>query len=402
MSDKLNILAVPASTQTANTLRQLLGALPDLQAKVLPAGSGSAGAAAPTADVLLYELPALGLDGLAPLLAQLREDIVVFVIGTLDDPALLRSLMQMGVRDVLHEPLDPAELQEKLARVHSEKRSQAPADAGSTVVAFCNAYGGSGATLLAANTATTLARQYGARVALLDFDLQFGKTAHILDLKPQGHMLDALRDAARLDPVFLKALMCEHESGVQVLAAPPTLAPSEVATAAVGKVIATAATRHDFVILDLPRLVNEWTLEAMSRCDTVLLLTQNTLGAMRDTRRLLDYLTGDGALPAERLEVVNSRAMSRLPSTSIAQMKKTLGRERLHRVRNDYAAALAAEDQGLPLFRAAPQSALTQDSNRLAGHIWRLRHPDATRAPEKPPRWFDRLLGHPVQASPVS
>lgn len=403
MQNPLEILALPASTQTAAVLRQLLGQDRNYHCIQLPPGSSRLPASLDAPDVLLYELPVPGGDGLEALQAlraQLAEDVSLIVTGATDSPGLMRSLMQLGVRDVLHEPLDPAELTATLARVQAEKQAAAPARR-STVAAFCNAHGSSGATLLAVNTAITLAQQQGARVALIDFDLQFGKVAHLLDLKPATHVLDALRDAHRLDEVFLKALMAEHESGVHVLAAPPTLAPLELSTTAVRKLIGVAAASYDIVILDLPRLVSEWTLQAMAECDRVLLLTQNNLGALRDTRRLLDYLSSAGELPADRIEVVNNRALSRQASTSIEQMKKILGRPRLHRVRNDYSAALSAEDQGLPLYRVAPQSALTQDSERLAGHLWQLHHPGAALASHKAPRWFDRLRGLQVQATPA-
>lgn len=403
MQRTLQILAAPASTQTANMLRQLLGTVAGFTATILPTGGNATIAPHSAPDVLLYELPAIGTEGLLALqalLGRLPEDTPAFVIGQIDSPSLMRSLMQMGVRDVLHEPLQADELQLALTRVLDERREQqAPATQLDTVASFFNAHSGSGASLLAANTATSLARRHQARVALIDLDFQFGKIAHFLDIKPQSHVLDALRDVHRLDPVFLKALMCTHESGVQVLAAPPRLMPLECSPTAVRKLIATAAASYDVVILDLPRVVSEWTLEALACSDKILLLTQNNLGAMRDTRRLLDYLSAHAELLPEHIEVVNSRAMSRLTSTSIEQMKKVLGVSRLHRMRNDYAAALAAEDQGLPLFRAAPQSALTEDCERLAWHIWRLRHPETGGTPSRAPRWFDRLRG--LQGEPA-
>lgn len=404
MHNKLEILAAPAGTQTAHALRQHLAGKTEFDVTVLPAGSPvTVPEHAP--DVLLYELPVIsaeGLQTLQDLLTRLPEGSTVFAIGQVDSPTLMRSLMQMGVRDVLHEPVNAEELGQALQRVLEEKRAQlAPPARLSTAVSFFNAHSSSGATLLAINTAIALTRRHDAHVALLDLDLQFGKIAHFLDLKPQSHVLDALRDAHRLDPVFLKALMCTHESGVQVLAAPSVLMPPEAASAAVRKLIDTAIASYDVVIVDLPRVVSEWTLDIMASCDKVMLMTQNNLGAMRDTRRLMNFLAGPGEIAAERLEVVNNRAMSRLTSTSIEQMKKALGIARVHRVRNDYAAALAAEDQGLPLFRAAPQSVLTEDSERLADHIWRLHHPEAETPKVRLPRWFDRLRGLPVQPTPA-
>lgn len=406
MHSKLHILAAPASTDTANALRQCLGGAVDYETTLLGTGSVPDLDAVPAPDVLLYELPAVdgeGLPALQALLARLAGRAPVFVIGQVESPALMRSLMQMGVRDVLHEPLQPGELLAALGRVQDECRAAAAkAERRGTVVALCNGHGSSGASLLAVNIATTLVRRHDARIALIDFDLQFGKLAHYLDLKPQTHVLDALRDAHRLDPVFLKALMYEHEAGVHVLAAPSTLAPLEASAAAVRKLVDTAAVEHDMVILDLPRVMNDWTLEALAASDRLLLVTQNTLGALRDTRRLMNFLTGSAEVPAERIEVVSNRAMSRLGSTTVDQMKRALGISRMHRIRNDYAAALAAGDQGLPLWRAAPQSVLCEDCDRLALHLWRQCHPEAAAPRRRAPRWLDRLRRLEPQPTPAS
>jgi pilus assembly protein CpaE len=405
MRTNLHILALPASTQTAYELQQMLNPVPEFQLTLLPAGANALpDTAVPPPDVLLYEMPMVseaGLNTLQAMLGNRHENMAVFVIGQIDSPALMRRLMQSGVRDVLHSPLEAAGLLPALHAVAQDRRALAAADRQTSVVSFINAVGGSGASLLAVNTATTLARRHHARVALLDFDLQFGKAALFLDLKPHTSIVDALRDTERLDQVFLKALMCEHASGVHLLAAPPKLAPFHVQISAVHKLIDTAAAMYDVVIIDLPRLISGWTLEAMQQSDKVMLLTQNNLSAIRDTRRLLDFLPAHG-LPEDRIEVVNSRAMSRLASTTLEQMKKTLGRPQLHRVRNDYAAALAAEDQGLPLAQVAPQSALTEDSARLADHVWQLHHPAITALPNQGQSWFSRLLGRQPQAAATS
>jgi pilus assembly protein CpaE len=404
MHTKLHMLAVPASMQTTNDLRRILDGLDYLQLTLLPVGSrvpefkdGS------SLDVLLYEMPEVNEEGLGVLQALLKgidEETAILVIGRIDSPALMRRLMHMGIDDVLRDPLDAAELLPALQGVLHDRQEQQAAAHLTCVVSFFNAFGNSGTTLLAVNTATELASRHKASVALLDFDIQFGKAAHFLDLKPQANMVDALGDADRLDQVFLNALMCEHETGVHLLAAPALLAPLNVQIAAVHKIVQTAAAMYDVVIVDLPRLITNWTLLAMLQSDKVLIVTQNNLSAIRDTRKLMDFLPAQG-LPAGNIEVVNARAMSRHASTSIEQMKKTLGLERLHRIRNDYATALAAEDQGLPLARVAPRSALTEDCAHLADHIWRHNHAADVDTQVRVLSWFDRLLGRQAPVSSV-
>ena len=68
--------------------------------------------------------------------------------------------------------------------------------------------------------ACALAARHKAKVALIDFDMQFGDCALLLDTTPQNNVGDALRQADRIDAVLLKTMMTEHAGGVHLLASP--------------------------------------------------------------------------------------------------------------------------------------------------------------------------------------
>lgn len=376
---KLNVLALTSSEATNQELTHFLSEMEDTDAHVRPLLPGKLDAridASTQADVVIVEAGNdNGMDLAADIEtfnATLPEHVVVYVIGDVSNADLLRRLMRAGVRDMLVRPVVQQDLANALAGILSDKRARAMARGENviSVCAFMNAKGGSGATTLAVNAAAALATRYKARVALIDFDMQFGSCALMLDLAPLNNMSDALRQADRIDRVLLKTLMTRHASGVHVLASPSNPdADASIDPHIVRRIINAAASEYNIVIVDLPRVMAPWTIEAMRAATTSFLVVQNNLGTIRDARLLGDHLLRSG-VDTRRIDLINNRAMSKAPSVSIDQLKETLKRKKAHRIRNDYPAAVTAADQGIPVHKADPFSNLATDIDNLVDYIW--------------------------------
>ena len=95
-------------------------------------------------------------------------------------------------------------------------------------------------------------------------------------------------------------------------------------------------------------------------------------------------------MPLSSVELVNNRAMAKSESVSIDKLKATLGKERIHRMRNDYAAAVSAQDQGLPVASVARKSDMTKDVHALAEYILHAHRGDE----EKKRGFFSKLFKH--------
>lgn len=375
---KLNILAFTSSDETGKDVASILSGVDgmELHSRKLAKGKLTVAVdATTTADVLIIESDGSDLDLAAEIeeyVGKLPEGVVALVLGDVSNPALLRRLMRAGVKDVLARPVVRQDLLNALTGLLSEKRERAMAKGEnvSSVCVFVNAKGGTGSTTIAVNVAASLALRHKARVALIDFDMQFGDCALSLDLAAKSNVSDALAQADRIDPVLLKALMTEHSSGVHVLASPASLTAAHDADPhAVRRLIETAAQAYDIVVVDLPRVMAGWTLEAIRASTTTFLVIQNNLATIRDARMVVDHLPRMG-VDARRIELVNNRAMAKAPSVTIEQLKETLKHERLHRVRNDFKTASAAEDQGIPVGKVDGASDLSRDIDHMADYIW--------------------------------
>ncbi len=307
---------------------------------------------------------------LEQLLGEHGDHLIVFVTYKGGDIETMRRLMRAGVRDAFPQPIDTRELALEFTKALSDKREQQlPHYAVGAVCAFMEAKSGSGATTLAVNVAHTLAHKYEAKTAIIDLDLQFGSVAMGLDIQSVAHVGDALEDHERIDPVFLQALMTNHSRGLDVLAAPDTIAPIwNIREEGIIKLIDTAREMYEFVVLDIPSIFMPWTIAAIKTSDPLFLVVQNRLGTIVDTKRILEHLPCFG-VSRDCLELIHNRAKAEIGSISIKQLKNALNMSRIHRVRNDYKTALKAQDRGVPVVEISESSGMTKDIIELSRQI---------------------------------
>ncbi|MCW8917648.1 MAG: AAA family ATPase [Gammaproteobacteria bacterium] len=325
-------------------------------------------------DVVFFELDGHAerhIQDLELLLKEHRGSVSVYVTYKEVALDLVRRMMRIGVMDIFPQPLQTQELMSAMAHAVSAKRERIKASQGAKggVTAFIDAKGGVGSTTLAVNVAHVLAQKHKAEVLLIDFDLQFGDVAISLDLHPRSTVLDALRQPDRVDTVLLSALITKHDSGLDILPSPGNLTSlDELMADPVRKILQAAVQDYEFVILDLPRFFNAGVIEALKFSDPVMLVCQNSLETIRNAKVILDNLSLIG-VSLSAVELINNRAMAKSSSVTIDKLKSTLGKERIHRVRNDYAAAVSAQDQGLPVASVDKKSDMAKDVLALAEYI---------------------------------
>jgi len=344
-------------------------------------------------DIIVFELDGhteRHLEDIEKILRKHRDKVTMYVTYKEVDIGVVRRMMRAGVKDIFPQPLQTQEIVTEISHAVSSKRERINAAKGAKggVTAFINAKGGSGATTLAVNVAHVLASRFKAEVVLIDLDLQFGDVALSLDIKPRTTIIDAVRQPDRVDPVFLKALMTKHESGLDILASPGNLTSIEELTPqAVRKILQAAVEDYEFVILEVPRIFTSAIIEALKFSEPVMLVGQNSLETIRDAKIVLDNLSLIG-LPLSNIELINNRAMAKSSSVPIDKLKDTLGKEKIHRIRNDFAASASAQDQGLPVTAVANKSEMTKDVVALAEYLMKIHRGDV----EKKKGFFAKLF----------
>jgi pilus assembly protein CpaE len=229
-----------------------------------------------------------------------------------------------------------------------------------------------GASTLAAHLALALSEKPHRRdperqVALLDFDLQFGNLALMLDLEPTGEMVEIIRDPSRLDGPLLRASMTRHKSGVFVLPAPSEFVPLDALPAAAAiKLIELAREEFDFVVLDLPLAVPRWLDAVLQQSDQLYVVSQLNVAAIRQTRRLLDFITEENHYDLPVSVVLNRHVWRFSERARLKQATRALGQPIDHYLPEDAALALEAVNRGTPLFELRRRAKLCRSLRELA------------------------------------
>jgi pilus assembly protein CpaE len=216
------------------------------------------------------------------------------------------------------------------------------------MLVFVPTKGGVGVTTVTANFALALASESKTRVVVVDMDFQLGEIALGLGMSVTFSVVDALRNIERLDREFLSTLLIRHSSGLSVLASPDEysffqLSAHESAT----RLFRVLRDEFDYVVVDAGACHGHLQEALFEMADKLYLVTELTLPALRNAHRLISYLSGgDGN---RRMDVVVNRFNSRHGDIDENSAIKAIGRPINWRIPNAYAAARAAQDNGVPL-----------------------------------------------------
>ncbi len=264
-----------------------------------------------------------------------------------DGDRMVRS-MRAGAREFLTGAIPNTVIQEALVRAAARHAQQVKKVSGNTLV-FWGAKGGCGVTTLATNFAIALRMETAAEVALLDLNPHLGDVAVLLGLTPRFTVAEALQNAKRLDQEFLSTLVTEHRSGISVLAAPDVYSPSvPIENRTVGKLVDVIRNRYPYVVIDAGRNLGDGAEALLQMANTIYLVTQLDIPALRNAQRVISYLqrTGD-----QRIELVVNRFDARKSEFDDEQVTKALGLAPKWKIPNDYAAARRSSNAGSPLMQ---------------------------------------------------
>ncbi len=322
-------------------------------------------------------------------LARRTEPPAVLLIGARMPTSLVRALFKLPRSDVLEAPTTAADLAKAAAHVlaeavHATARS-------SRCWSVMGSVGGAGATTLAIELAAILAKQASqpGSVALVDLNLAYGAAPAYLGASANMRLVEASASPERIDAAILDAFAVRIEAGFDLLAAPrDAQAFARVAPAAVQRVLEMACQTYDWVIVDLPRWRQPWTLDVLSGSDEVLIVSELTVPALLQARAFVGEIEAeapDGRRPRLILNRMSGRAFG--PAPSRAEAEKALGRKVDGAITSDWEAAACSVNLGGPISQHRPRSKIVKD---VMGLVDRLsaqaqHHPHAA-SPERPLR----------------
>jgi pilus assembly protein CpaE len=286
----------------------------------------------------------------------------IFVAGPATDPKLILRTIQAGA-DLF---LDQDDLEAGLESALTRFRARRPdGERTGRLLAVLSASGGCGASTLAVNLATLLAKRHG-ECNLIDLNPGRADLAPLLDLRPPYTLADLCRNNDRLDRSMYEKLLVRHPGGVALLAAPRGFEPEcPVTPRGVDRALALARELFPEVVVDLADCFHPEQVVALEQATRIFLVCRLDFSAIRNTRRILDHLTAQG-IPRDRVEVVvnHSGQPNELP---IAEAEFAIGGKLIHFVPYDPATLCSANNTGIPAATTNPDTAVVQGIARLVG-----------------------------------
>ena len=269
-------------------------------------------AVSPSPSLLLVDLsesadPLEDINGLAEVC---EPGTLVLACGKVNDVRFYRHLIASGIQDYLLKPFTEDQLREAILQAQIEqngvRESESDGEAPHMVAAVVGVRGGVGASTIAVSTAWLLAETRGRQTALLDLDVHFGTGALALDLEPGRGLTDAIENPSRIDGLFLERALVRATPKLGVLSAEaPIHQPLSSDGTAFFQLQEELRNTFACTVIDLPRHMLIAYPGLVQSTGVVIVVTELTLAATRDTIRLLSWMKSNA--PQARIILVANR-----------------------------------------------------------------------------------------------
>jgi len=254
-------------------------------------------------DVILMDINMPEMDGIKATKTITDEGLEgsIIMMSIQGEREYIKKAMSAGARDYVTKPFGVNELIETIRRVFQsdqakKKKITNPISSSklqTKVLSVFSTKGGVGKTTIATNLAVAIAVTTNKKVALLDFDLQFGDVAISLNLYVKNTITELIKDISNVEYEndMIEEYMLTHYSGVKVLAAPTKPENAEyVNSEHIKKIIEILKGRFDYIIIDTAQGFDDTVITALDESDTILYISTLDLPSIKNTKIGLEVM----------------------------------------------------------------------------------------------------------------
>ena len=324
------------------------------------------------------------IEATAGLIRRARDEgfIVLLVVGDLSSRSVHR-LMREGVAEFTPYPESEGALPDAINRLRVARSSStspmaiggAPTRHGAIITAY-GAAGGVGASTFVVNLAWEIAnsvRREGKKVALLDFNFQYGSIATYLDVPRREAVYELVSEAATLDHTGLIQALSTYQDKLHVLTAPRDALPLDIVSPGdISAIINLAREAFDYVLIDMPQSLMNWSEQVYGASDLFYALMEIDMRSAQNMFRFLRTLKAED-MDLEKIRFVLNRAPGGMTDLSgkarIKRVAESLGIEYSVLLPDGGKQVLNACDQGVPLAEAAKSNPVRKEIAKVAQEI---------------------------------
>ncbi len=322
--------------------------------------------------------------------------VKVILIAEDVSPTALHQLLREGGDEFVPYPLPENELARAIERVLTKQETPAPqsgekafkasGDRAGVIIPIHGLAGGTGATMLAVNLAWELAnidKKDPPKVCLLDLDFQFGSASTYLDLPRRETVLELLTDTATMDAETFMQATLTYGDKLHVLTAPMDMIPLDMITPDdITRVIQMAASNFDYVIIDMPSTMVEWSQTVLEMAHVYFAMIELDMRSAQNTLRLKRALQSED-LPFEKIRFLLNRAPGFADMNGKSRVKRlsdNLGISIEVQLPDGGKPVVQAADHGAPMAETVPKNALRKEIMKLAKSIHDVNQADTAEA----------------------
>jgi pilus assembly protein CpaE len=310
----------------------------------------------------------------------------IIILGQDTPQRILRLAFQYKVSDFIPFAASKKELFSSLEKVSLRLIEQADL---APVIAVINGKAGSGASFIAASLADVVSHREQGSVALIDTDLHHGTLAHMFGLEPKYSLCDVLGSLEELDEVALKSTMV-IKGNLNLLASKPfelLSSNNDLDLCRNKELIWKCRHYYKQVVLDFSRGPEYWNGDMLNDAN-ILVVTQQNIMHLRQTKDLILQLTSNMGISHEKISIIVNR-YDKNSNIKLSDIKEAIGVASVFTIINDYKLSSNCVELGKPITEIARKQKMYLDIKIIANKFM----PEVNSKESKKTSFWKRLLG---------
>lgn len=373
----INVLIVDDIKETRENIRKLLSL--DNELNVIGEAAGGKEALKKVKkkkpDVVLMDINMPDMNGL-----EVTEKITnnypssaVIMVTVQGEIEYVKKAMFVGAKDYISKPFSEEELVNSIKKVYrlenKKKRSGVIESTDNKkepyITTLFSTKGGVGKTTIASNLAVCLKNITGKKVVLVDFDLQFGDAAAVLNIIPRQTISHLVQETGEMDEELVMSYLMSHpETGVDLLAAPHRPEYSELVTSEhADKILRTLKQTHDYIVVDTAPLFNDVNLTTLELSNQIMLVMGLDLLTVKNTKMTLEVF--ETLQIKEKAHLLLNRA-SNDGGLRIEDVERTIGDGISLKLPTADKVVLNSVNKGIPFYLGNPTSEISKATEDIS------------------------------------
>ena len=272
---------------------------------------------------------------------------IIYISGPCSEEDLLNAI-RSGVMEFLHVPIISSELLSAIERIRSRKYISVSQKPRAKVFSFISCKGGAGATFIAANLGYILYSEQQMKVLMVDLHLQFGDASFYLSDEPGLATLSDIVTKEGLDSTVIATAAMQINENYFLLQAPDNEEESLTILARhIDNLLTIAVQDYDFIIVDLPLVIDSLVMKALDRSDEIFEVMQPTVPYMRALTKMNNLMNKLGCDP-KKLKVILNRYSPSI-DIPIKKIEDAIQTKIDFKIANDYVAVSKSVNIGKPI-----------------------------------------------------